>query len=406
MKPRLLMVAYACDPKGGGEHWLGWGWAEQAAKSFDVELVTTPKAKASIVAAAEPLGIKPHFIDVPPSIRKVTELFGGSWLRKIAWQKQVGKFAARRHREQRFAAVHQTTFHTFRSPFAAAALPVPSIWGPIAGGEYVPPGFEIYLGSAKSSERARSLANRAWLRVPSVEGSLRNASALFVSNRTTLGFLPESVRAKARVVPPNALRPEDERWQPRELVRQAGARLKLLYVGNCLATRALPIVFEALEASGLKNFQLKIVGAGPAIPHWRKLVKDHDFGANVVFAGRVPFEQINAFYGEADALVFPALRDSGGSAVLEAMARYVPVICLDWAGPGEMLDAESGLKIPVRTPAETVSAFAEALVHLESQPELGLSLAAAARRRAQDHFSWEAKRVLLEQTFERLRANL
>jgi glycosyltransferase involved in cell wall biosynthesis len=53
-----------------------------------------------------------------------------------------------------------------------------------------------------------------------------------------------------------------------------------------------------------------------------------------------------------------------------------------------------------------VSAFAEALVHLESQPELGLSLAAAARRRAQDHFSWEAKRVLLEQTFERLRANL
>ena len=43
-----------------------------------------------------------------------------------------------------------------------------------------------------------------------------------------------------------------------------------------------------------------------------------------------------------------------GSALLEAMARSVPVICLDWAGPGEMVDANSGVKIPVLNPGETV----------------------------------------------------
>ena len=85
------MLAYACDPQGTGEHWLGWGWAEQAARSFDVELVTTPKARSAVEKAAAPLGITPHFVEVPSAVRALTERFGGSWWRKWAWQGQVVK---------------------------------------------------------------------------------------------------------------------------------------------------------------------------------------------------------------------------------------------------------------------------------------------------------------------------
>src|SRR6266850_636482 len=272
MKPRLLMIAYACDPQGGGEHWLGWGWAEQAAKSFEVELVTTPKAKAAIEAASQPIGIKPHFVEVPNLLRRLTELCGGGWLRKLAWQKRVGSLAHSLHGQNPFALVHQTTFHTFRSPFSASALPVPSIWGPIAGGESVPPGFHQYLGAARFAEQTRALANRAWLNLPSVQRSLRQASALFVSNRITLDFLPSEVHSKCQVVPPNALRPEDESWEPRSAPRRTeNTPLRLLYVGNCVATRALPIVFEALQQSGPSDIQLSIVGSGPAIPAWQQL---------------------------------------------------------------------------------------------------------------------------------------
>ena len=172
------MIAYACDPKGGGEHWLGWGWAEQAAQSFELALITTPKAEAAVSSASEPLGIKTHFVEVPRTLRKVTELCGGAWLRKIAWQNRVGKLAARLHQVNPFALIHQTTFHTFRSPFIASALPIPSIWGPIAGGEHVPPGFEKYLGSAAKSERARIIANRAWLKVPAVSRSFKCSASV------------------------------------------------------------------------------------------------------------------------------------------------------------------------------------------------------------------------------------
>src|SRR5438874_10420063 len=49
------------------------------------------------------------------------------------------------------------------------------------------------------------------LNLPSIKNSLRAASVLFVSNHTTLGFLPPKIHPKCVVVPPNALRPQDER---------------------------------------------------------------------------------------------------------------------------------------------------------------------------------------------------
>ena len=103
-------------------------------------------------------------------------------------------------------------------------------------------------------------------------------------------------------------------------------------------------------------------------------------------------------------LVFPAMRDSGGSALLEAMARGVPVICLDWGGPGEMVDADSGVKIPVRSRDETVAAFGQAIVRLKDSAELRLSIARAARARAIKLFRWDARAALLQTTYERLRS--
>ena len=403
-KPKILMIAYACDPAGTGEHWLGWGWAEQAAHSYEVELVTTPKSRAAVEESSRVLGITPHFVSTPEWLRAVGGLGWAGWLRKLAWQRRVARLAAELHQEKRFALVHQTTFHSFRAPFVAAGLGMPSVWGPIAGGEHVPPGFERYLGRSRFTEASRRLINRLWLQVPSVKRSLRQATTLFVSNRSTLEFLPAACHPKCQIVPPNALRLEDEQCV-RPPARTAGpeaAAFKLLYVGNCVATRAIPIVFEALRESGLTDYEFSIVGAGPAVEDWKQRAAELDLGDKVRFVGKVPHAQLAGYYAAADVLVFPALRDSGGSALLEAMARFLPVVCLDWAGPGEMVDSQSGIKIPVLTPEQTVSAFAAALVQLQREPGLRASLANAARARVEMFFRWQTKRELLEATYQRL----
>lgn len=403
MKPRVAMLAYACDPEGGGEHWLGWGWAEEAARFCDVQLITTSKSRAAIERHAARCGITPHFVEIPRALRWLSARLGtaGSWWRKIAWAKRAAQCAARLHRAQSLALVHQTTFHSFRVPFYAASLGVPSVWGPIAGGEHTPPGFDEFLGDAAPAERARTRQNRLWLRWPRLQRALREAHAIFVSNHTTLEFLPAASRAKSIVVPPNAPRPGDAP-APRE--SRASGALALLYVGNCVATRSLPLVFRALAHPGLENCTLTVVGRGPALDGWRREAAALGIGARVHFAGQVTREQLPALYAAADALVFPALRDAGGSALIEAMSLGVPVVCLDWGGPGEMVDAESGVKITITSPELTITGFADAFARLRDEPAWRAQLAERAAERVRAHFTWEAKGRLLEATYARLLA--
>ena len=308
IKPRVLMIAYACDPQGGGEHWLGWGWAEQAAHTHEVDLITTPKAREAILARSRETGINPHFVEGSPAVRVFSETVRANWWRKLAWQKQALPLAAQLHSKKKFQLVHQTTFHTFRVPFLGVNLGVPSVWGPIAGGESVPKGFEKYLGTARHVEAARHMINRVWLNFPSVKRSLEKATMIFASNRVTKEFLPAHCQSKCQIVSPNALRPSDEAFaQPEARPGTTGSIFNLLYVGTCVATRALPIVFEALHESGLTNFQFSIIGDGPAIPAWKRRASELNLHTKIRFVGKVPHSELAQWYAQSDLLVFPAL---------------------------------------------------------------------------------------------------
>ncbi len=399
MKPRVAMLAYACDPLGGGEHWLGWGWTQAAAQFCDVTLFTPAKARANIGQYAPGLDITPRFVEIPRWLRWCSERMGsaGLWWRKIAWSKCVAReIAAER---AAFDIIHHTTFHTFRVPFYAASIGIPSVWGPVAGGERTPPGFESFLGASAAAERKREHQNARWLRWHAVQRALRDTNAILVSNRTTLDFLPGFAQAKCMIVPPNTLRPDDK---PRTRAHESShGQIRLIYAGNCVATRCLPLVLRAMrEVTGTT---LTIAGEGTALDEWRKDAQQLGLGERVTFAGNVSRERLVQLYDEADALVFPALRDSGGSALLEAMSIGLPVICLDWAGPGEMVDEASGIKIPVRDPAQVIHDLTAALQLLRDNPATGERLASAAARRAGSLFTWEAKRALIEETYHRIR---
>jgi len=391
------MLAYACDPLGGGEHWLGWGWAKVASQVGNLTLYTRSEAKHALEPLCREAGIQLRCVDLPLSLREASCRFGdaGSWWRKVAWAKAAAKAVARK--QQEFHCVHQTTFHTFRVPFYAASLGLPSVWGPIGGGESIPRGFENFLGRAARSERRRAQLNRLCLGWPSVLNSLRRADKIFVSNRTTLDFLPQFARSKCELVPANTVREGDT------VTASAGPKakhreLRLVYAGNCVATRCLPLVFEAMK--GGENLHLTVAGEGPALAEWKQWAAKS--GSDIAFAGKVDRDRLKSLYKEADALVFPALRDSGGSALLEAMSIGLPVVCLDWGGPGEVLDAESGIKISVHDPDQVIRGLRDAFFRLRDDQELRDRLARRGVARASTKFTWEWKRKLLQRTYSEL----
>lgn len=391
------MLAYACDPNGNGEHWLGWGWAKTAARICNLTLIVRSAASASLGPLCDEAGIRLRFVDLPVPVRLASNSLGaaGSWWRKIAWAKRAAAEVAqiRGH----IHCVHQTTFHTFRVPFYAASLGLPSVWGPMGGGESTPPGFSAFLGRSAASENRREKLNRLWLGWRPVQKALRDTGKIFVSNRTTLGFLPEFARSKCVIVPPNTVRDDEAATGggPRPVNHDS---LRLVYAGNCVATRCIPLVLAAMR--DIDQVHLSVAGEGPALPDWK--TRAAPLGSKVTFLGRISRPELTALYAESDALVFPALRDSGGSALLEAMSMGLPVICLDWGGPAEVVDDRCGIKVAVSSPQQVIHDLGSAFVKLRDDRELRLRLSRFGADRAATGFTWEAKQHLLQRVYSEL----
>ncbi|SMD02652.1 Glycosyltransferase involved in cell wall bisynthesis [Fulvimarina manganoxydans] len=103
-------------------------------------------------------------------------------------------------------------------------------------------------------------------------------------------------------------------------------------------------------------FKLAIVGTGPVEAEIRQAFAP--FGANVVFLGAQLPEAMPEIYAGADLLVWPAIKEAFGMALLEAQAAGTPVIA--GASGGVAAIVEDGVTGRL-TPEGDAAAFAAAL---------------------------------------------
>lgn len=113
--------------------------------------------------------------------------------------------------------------------------------------------------------------------------------------------------------------------------------------------------------------------------------------AGVAFHGWLERVSVKDVLRGADLLGFPSIREFGGGVVLEAMAMGIPPLIVDYAGAGELVDADTGFKVPIGTRAEIIRDLGEALERiLADRACLEQTGRAAAARVARD-FTWQAK---------------
>jgi glycosyltransferase involved in cell wall biosynthesis len=145
---------------------------------------------------------------------------------------------------------------------------------------------------------------------------------------------------------------------------------------------------------------LSIAGDGPERAWLRSLSEEVGGSDAVRFLGHVPRDEIVDLLKNSDVLAHPSLHDSGGWVCLEAMASGVPVVCLDWGGPGQQVTADCGIKVPVTTPAEVVAAIAAALDKLAASPELRAGMGEQGRRRVLEKYTWPVRVAALKEMYE------
>ncbi len=151
----------------------------------------------------------------------------------------------------------------------------------------------------------------------------------------------------------------------------------LLAVGMMRADAKLAsyrILADALMRLTDRRWRLRIVGDGPARGDVEAAFAP--LGDRVAFTGAAEPEALPAIYAAADLLVWPAVDEAFGMALLEAQAAGTPVVAGGYGGVPEVIDdGASGLV----TPPGDVAAFAGAVASLLDDPARLAAMGVAAR---------------------------
>jgi glycosyltransferase involved in cell wall biosynthesis len=130
--------------------------------------------------------------------------------------------------------------------------------------------------------------------------------------------------------------------------RHKASTLQFLYVGNLLYLKGIHIAFSAFS-NFIKEYpdaHLTLIGSGPDELWLREHATKLGLDSHLTWVPYMPRQELINQYECFDALLFPSLHDSGGIVVLEALAKGLPVICLDIGGPGRIVTQDCGWIIP------------------------------------------------------------
>jgi glycosyltransferase involved in cell wall biosynthesis len=394
---KVLLSAYACEPGKGSEPGMGWHWAVEIARlGHEVHILT----RANNVQACERgladlpgLRLSVHGYDLPRWARWWKAGQRGVRLYYVLWQWGASRRAQALNRAQAFDLVHHITFAVWRHPSFMGRLRIPFVFGPVGGGEDTPRGLRPSLPlRAKIVESLRAAANALASIDPLLLSTLRRASLILYKTADTLAHIPRRYHAQCICIQDVAADKEGLASAPAPGPASSPAP-HFLFAGRLLYWKGVHLALRALAQvrAQLPDARLTIVGDGRDRAWLQSLAQDLGLESAVDWRGLLPHDEVLRIYAAHTAFVFPSLHDSGGTVIMESLAQGLPVLCLDLGGPGAILPADCGVKIPARgrTEEEVVADLSTAMVRLAADADFRATLAANALEAAR-RMTWSA----------------
>ena len=393
-KLKILIVCEHATNAYGGEAILPLNYYRYLTKSqHDVYLMTHDRVKASMLKMLEIN--QSHIFYVPDTwahqllnkcARKLPARFGAvtiGFVTHLLTQIYQWKLVRKIVKEKQIDLIHEPAPVSAVQPSIMFGFGVPVIIGPMNGGMSFPPAFQYMAGW---SERILYQFIRMFTSVYNliIPGKFF-ADALLVANNRTLRALPKFKLGKVVELVENGVFSVLDTPKP---VSQS-SQINVLCVGRIIDLKMIDIAIDAvMQCKG--DIKLTILGDGPLRKHLMQyaLTKAKD---KVQFMGAVPHAEINQYYDQADIFVLPSVRECGGAVVLEAMARGLPVIAVNWGGPADYITQETGFLIEPKSRGYMVEEFANTIELLANQPALRFKIGEAAIARVKQHFTWDKK---------------
>ncbi len=158
---------------------------------------------------------------------------------------------------------------------------------------------------------------------------------------------------------------------------------KILVVTRMFERKGVQYFLQAL--SGLKHdYNINIVGDGPYLETLKRFAADKQL--RVSFLGFVDNDskELRDFYERSKIFVFTSEAENFPVVLLEAMIAGLAIITTNDTGCAEVV-RDSAILVNSKDPG----AIKDALLKLINDPDLCIELGKAARKRAEENFSWK-----------------
>ena len=349
---KILLSAYSCEPNKGSESEVGWRWAtELSAKGNDVYVITRSNNQNNINEELSKINIKNLkflYFDFPPWIIKIIKGHFNKFSYIYFYLWQIGIYLKFKNfiKNNNFDFIHHVTFVSYRFPSFLSLCDVPFIYGPLSGGEEVPIKLrKSFSLRDKIKERFRDLSNKFISISPFINMTFKRAIKIIVNTEHTKKNIPKSYHHKTFIELAIAI--DEQKPNIPQNIDFDKEKLNLCFVGNYEHIKGINIILKIIKKLKANNhkFLFNFIGSGSLENYIKESLSKNGFEDCGKIHKKISHDKIFEFMKKNQLLVFPALRDSGGMVLLEAMSVGLPSAILALGGPSQIVNKECGIVI-------------------------------------------------------------
>ncbi len=193
-------------------------------------------------------------------------------------------------------------------------------------------------------------------------------------SKTALEFAQKRIHGEFEIIP-NGIDLDYFNPYVKPIEQYCDGKLNILFVGRLEKRKGVSYLLEAYSQikADFPDSRLLIAGPGTVLREKLEKVINKRGIEDVVFLGKVPFEELPRYYKTADVFCAPAIgQESFGIILLEAMAVGTPIVASDIPGYASVLThGREGLLVPPKNDVELANALRTVLSNRQLRFEMG-----------------------------------
>lgn len=391
---KILYISFACSPLRGSECLIGWEWPFGMRDEHEVYVLTRGEFKEEIKTYMKENNIHNiHMLycDVPIFLEKPARKIWVLYYR--LWQQSIKKIMPQLIEKYQFDLIHHVTMNEYRTVENKWKGNAKFIFGPTGGAQLTPKYLKEYTKQHWFEENIREFINRSVVKNKKYIKKINNCDYIVSANKETIDVIKNIINDDSKCSLMLDVGINDNSLQNRGKCKNCKSEtFTFLWAGRMVYRKGLMLLLEALNMVDRKlDYKLLLCGNGPQKDELIKKVEKFNLQDKVEFVGSVPYENMGDYYQKSNAFIFPSLRETCGTVILESMSYAVPVIGFQNGGFSTVVTENEGFFIKGNSKEETISSLKEIIEYCISNPEIVECKGNKAYKLVSEKYTWSNK---------------